>query len=299
MTLYDEIARNRRKTIVLMAVFTAVIVAIGWVFGQSQKDATLGILFAVLLATAMNLIGYFAGDSVTLAVSGAKKIAKSDHPELHRLVENLSITAGLPTPNIYLIDDPSPNAFATGRNPQHASVAVTTGLLNTLNKMELEGVVAHEMSHVKNLDIRVMTMTVILVGVIVLLSDWLLRSFLFHGSRNRDERSQLTIVLALVGIVLAILSPIIAELIKLAVSRSREYLADASGALLTRHPEGLASALEKIARTGEPLRRANHATAHLFIANPFSPAGRGRFGTFFSTHPPIEVRIAKLRAMAT
>src|SRR3989338_8946470 len=271
MTLYDEIARNRRKTIVLMAVFTIVIVAIGWVFGQSQEDATLGILFAVLLATAMNLIGYFAGDSVTLAVSGAKKIAKSDHPELHRLVENLSITAGLPTPNIYLIDDPSPNAFATGRNPQHASVAVTTGLLNTLNKMELEGVVAHEMSHVKNLDIRVMTMTVILVGVIVLLSDWLLRSFLFHGSRNRDERSQLTIVLALVGIVLAILSPIIAELIKLAVSRSREYLADASGALLTRHPEGLASALEKIARTGEPLRRANHATAHLFIANPFSP----------------------------
>jgi len=299
MTLYDEIARNRRKTIVLMAVFTAVIVAIGWVFGQSQKDATLGILFAVLLATAMNLIGYFAGDSVTLAVSGAKKIAKSDHPELHRLVENLSITAGLPTPNIYLIDDPSPNAFATGRNPQHASVAVTTGLLNTLNKMELEGVVAHEMSHVKNLDIRVMTMTVILVGVIVLLSDWLLRSFLFHGSRNRDERSQLTIVLALVGIVLAILSPIIAELIKLAVSRSREYLADASGALLTRHPEGLASALEKIARTGEPLRRANHATAHLFIANPFGPTNHGRFSALFSTHPPIEVRIAKLRAMAT
>ncbi len=229
---------------------------------------------------------------MALASSGAKEIQKEQAPELWNIVENLAITNGMPMPRIYVIQDAAPNAFATGRNPKHASVAVTTGLLQMMERNELEGVLAHELSHVKNYDILVMTIVIVLVGVVTLLADWLLRSSIF-GRRDDRENNQATIVLFVVGLVLSILSPLFAELIKLAISRQREYLADASGALMTRYPEGLASALEKIASYKGRMKKANHATAHLFIANPFGGAAK----TLFSTHPPVEKRIARLRQM--
>lgn len=265
---------------------------LGWFFGASQGDAMTGIVLATIFSTIMTLFGYYQGSAVALAVSGAKEIKKQDYPELYRLVENLAIAGGLPTPKVYVMNDSSPNAFATGRDPKRSSVAVTTGLLQLLDKQELEGVLAHEMSHIKNYDIRVMTIVVVLVGAVILLSDIMLRS-MFHGNRDNDNKT--AGILLLIGLVLAILSPIFAELIKLAVSRSREYLADASGAMLTRHPEGLARALEKIARVDQPLKRANHATAHLFLANPFDPHVTKKFEHFFSTHPPIMERIKRLR----
>ncbi len=293
--LYQQIESNKRKTWVLISLYGIVIILLGWAFGYSLGDQNLGIIMAVVFSTIMTLIGFYKGDAVALASSGAKQIEKSKHPELYRLVENLAITAGLQTPKIYVINDPSPNAFAAGRDPEHASIAVTTGLLQIMTKAELEGVLAHEMSHVKNYDIRVMTLTVVLVGVIMLLSDWLLRTFLF-GDRDRGD-ARIGFALVIVGITLAVLSPIFAELIKLAISRSREYLADASGILLTRHPDGLASALEKIAKYDRPLKKPNHATAHLFLANPFDPHVTKKFERFFSSHPPILERISRLRRM--
>jgi len=292
--MYSQIDANKRKTWLLIVLFTIVIVGLGWVLGEAGGIGNGGIVLAVMLATVMNLIAYFKGDSVALATAGAKQIKKADNPKLYRMVENLSITAGIPMPKVYVMNDPSANAFAAGRDPEHASVAVTTGLLNIMEDNELEGVLAHELSHIKNYDIRVMTIVIVLVGVVMLLSDILLR-MAFRGNGNRDNRAAL--VMIVIGVVLAILSPIFAELIKLAVSRSREYLADASGALLTRYPEGLASALEKIAKHDRPLKRANHATAHLFLANPFDPHVAKKFESMFSTHPPIEDRIAKLRGM--
>jgi len=294
--MYSEIDSNKRKTIILIFLFTIIIVAIGWTFGQMYDAPDVGIILAVLVAVIMNLVGYYKGDAVALASSGAKAIEKSDSPELYNLVENLAITSGLPTPKIYIIDDPSPNAFATGRDPQHSSVAVTTGLLKVMNRQEMEGVLAHEMSHIGNYDIRIMTIVVVLVGTIMLLSDVMLRSMYFRGRGNKDNQ-QLQMILILVGLILAILSPILAQLIKLAVSRSREYLADASGALLTRYPDGLASALEKIAAYDRPMVKANHATAHLFLANPFDPKVEKKFELWFSTHPPIEERIKRLHNM--
>lgn len=292
--MYAQIDSNKRKTWVLITLFTVVIVALGWVFGEYTQTGNLGLIMAVVFATFMNLIGYFHGDKVALATAGAKEIQKQDNPRLFRMVENLSITAGLPTPNIYIMHDPSPNAFATGRDPAHASVAVTTGLLSIMDDQELEGVLAHEISHVQNYDIRIMTIVVVLVGVILLLSDILMRTFIF-GKGDRDNKAAGPLLL--IGLILAILSPLFAQLIKLAVSRSREYLADASGALLTRYPEGLARALEKIAQHDRPLRKANHATAHMFLANPFDPHVTKKFESLFSTHPPIEDRIKKLRGM--
>lgn len=295
--MYSQISANKRKTWLLISIFTVIILLLGWTFGTWAGDQQMGIVAAVIISTIMTLLGYYKGDSVALAVSGAKEINKQDAPELYRLVENLSIASGLPTPKVYIMQDSSLNAFATGRNPAHASVAVTTGLLQTLEKQELEGVLAHELSHIKNYDIRVMTLVVVLVGVIILLSDWMMRS-MFYGSRDRDNKS--AGILLLIGLVLAILSPLFAELIKLAVSRSREYLADASGALLTRYPEGLARALEKIAQRDQPMDRANHAIAHLFLANPFDPhVTKKKFEQWFSTHPPIEERIKKLRGYAS
>jgi heat shock protein HtpX len=295
--MYSQISSNKRKTWILISFFTLIILLLGWVFGLWVDDEQIGIIAAVIIATIMTLFGYYRGDSVALAVSGAREIKKQNAPELYRLVENLSIASGLPTPKVYLMQDPSLNAFATGRDPAHASVAVTTGLLQALEKQELEGVLAHELSHIKNYDIRVMTLVVVLVGVVILLSDWMVRS-MFHSSGDRDNKA--SGVLLLIGLVLAILSPLFAELIKLAVSRSREYLADASGALLTRYPEGLARALEKIAKRDEPMRKANHATAHLFLANPFDPhVTKKKFEQWFSTHPPIEERIRILKNMST
>ena len=292
--MYDHIASNKRKSLFLVALFVLILLSLGWGFGIYMGDVYTGLALAAFLSIIMTCVGYFKGDAVALSVAGAKKIERKDQETLYRLVENLAISQGLPTPTIYLIDDPSPNAFATGRNPSSASIAVTTGLLSLLEKTELEGVLAHELSHIKNLDIRYMTLVVVLVGTILLVSDLLTRSFFFGRNDRREGGGAILIV----GLILAILSPLIAELIKLAVSRQREYLADATAALATRYPEGLARALEKIAKVDRPLKNANHATAHLYLANPFDPhVARKKFNVIFSTHPPIDDRIARLRGM--
>ncbi|HBK34662.1 MAG: Protease HtpX-like protein [Candidatus Uhrbacteria bacterium GW2011_GWE2_40_58] len=294
--MYDEITKNNRRTILLISIFSIIIVVLGWFFGLLLNAPETGIFLAVIFATIFILIGYFKGDVVALTTAGAKLVEKKDLPELYRLVENLSITAGIPTPKIYLITDPAANACATGRKPETASIAVTTGLLQILSKQELEGVIAHELSHIKNYDIRIMTLVVVLVGTILLLSDVLLHSFLFRRGNSQDSQ-QATVILFFIGILLAILSPLFAQLIKFAVSRSREYLADASASLLTRYPDGLAQALQKIAAQDLPLKHANHATAHLFLANPFDPHVTKRFEHLFSTHPPIEERIRRLQTI--
>jgi len=300
---YTEISKNKRESWLLIAVFLVIITALGYLFSVIYNNQAI-LFFAVGLSLISSWISYYFSDSITLAISRAREVDRQSAPELYRIVENLCIAAGLPTPKIYIIDDPAPNAFATGRDPQHAVVCATTGILQKMDKTELEGVIAHELSHIGNYDIRVMTLVVVLVGTITLLSDWFLRfGFLGRGRRSNDsEGGQVMAILALVGLIFAILSPIIATLIKLAVSRHREYLADASGALLTRYPEGLARALEKIAADSEPMQHANNATAHLYFASPFKAdtehdtAGHW-FANLFNTHPPIEERIRRLRSM--
>ena len=280
-------------------IFVFFVVGLGYVLGRAYGDSDsgmAGLVLAFMVSTASALFSFFAGDKVALWTAGAKPLAKEDNAYVYRLVENLCIASGLPMPKIYLIDESSPNAFATGRDPKHASIALTTGIIAMMKNEELEGVIAHELSHVKNYDIRVMTMVIVLAGTIALMSNWFLRSMWWGGRRSRDEKGNNAIFL-LIGIILALLSPLAAKLIQLAVSRQREYLADASGALLTRYPEGLASALEKIAGNGEPLLHANHATAHLYIANPFGPQ-KTFLNNLFSTHPPIADRIKVLRQMA-
>jgi len=279
----------------LMSLFLVVIIAVGFVFSQAYRSP--GILyFAVIFSLLMNFFSYWYSDKIVLKMSGAKPVEKKDNPELFRIVENLCITAGLPMPKIYVINDVAPNAFATGRNKEHAVVAVTAGLLERLNKTELEGVIAHELSHIGNRDILISTIVVVLVGFIALLSDFFLR-FTFFGGRNRDrEDGRAQVIFMILGIVLAILAPIAVMLIQLAISRKREFLADASGALLTRYPEGLASALEKISQYKMPMKMANKATAHLYISNPFTTK---KVATLFMTHPPMEQRVAALRRMDT
>lgn len=293
--MYNQIAANKRRTWFLLALFVIVILFLGGTLGVMVDAPISGLGIAGIITIVMGLLGYFQGDTVALFASGAKKITKSEHPDLWNVVENLAIADGLPTPNIYIIEDSSPNAFATGRDPNHASVAVTTGLLAVLDRSELEGVMAHELAHIKNYDIRVMTIVVVLVGTILLLSDIITRTmFIKRSDRGRNDGAAIMLI---AGLLLAILSPLFAQLIKLAISREREYLADASGALTTRYPEGLARALEKIASIDQPLRRANHATAHLFLANPFDPHVTKKFELWFGTHPPIEERIKRLRGM--
>jgi heat shock protein HtpX len=287
--MYSQIAQNTRRTWILMTLAVALVFGLGFVVARYFGIDTQTALFGTGLFCFMyGLVSYYAADKVALAVGGAHPIAKRDAPELYTLVENLCIAGGLPLPKIYIIQDPSPNAFATGRDPRHASLAFTTGILALLEKAELEGVVAHELSHVKNYDIRVMTVVVVLVGAVALLADIFLRGQFFHR-RDREEGGNVFVVL---GIVLAILAPISVQLIRFSVSRQREYLADASGAMLTRYPEGLARALEKIhsAAAEQPLQAANRATAHMYIADPFAAVGK-----LFSTHPPVEERIARLR----
>jgi heat shock protein HtpX len=235
---------------------------------------------------------------MVLAISRARPAEKSQYPHLYNSVEGLAIAAGIPMPKLYVIDDSAPNAFATGRNPEHAAIAVTTGLLDKLNRVELEGVIGHEMSHIADYDTLLMTITVILVGTVALVSDWMLRSFLWGGGRRRKSTGggQAGAIIMLVAVVLAVLSPLIAQLIRLAISRKREFLADANGARLTRYPEGLASALVKISSDPEPLEVANKATAHLYIANPLKGV-KGNFNKMFATHPPVEERVAALRSM--
>lgn len=297
--MYSQITANKRKTWVLIAIFTAVVLSAGYAFGVSSGSRYGGLVFAGILSAVMTLTSYFAGDKVALAAAGARPVAREQNPYLYRLVENLAITAGLPLPKIYLIEAPQINAFACGRDPKHASIAVTTGAIEKLANEELEGVLAHELSHISNYDIRLMTVVIVLVGIVTLLSDFFFRMRFYGGGSDRRGGSRGSNgILMLVGLVALILAPIVGRLLQLAVSRRREFLADASGALLTRYPAGLASALEKIgAANVQPMRGAHEATAHLYISSPFGAAGQ-RLARLFSTHPPLPDRIKALREMA-
>ncbi len=294
--IYEEIGSNVRKSYLLMFVFLGIIILLGYLIGAFFKMPYFGLAIAFIISFIFILFSYFSGDKVVLALNKAKEANKKEHAYLINTVEGLAIAAGISKPKIYVVNDPSINAFAVGRDPKHASVAVTTGALKKLNRQELEGVVAHELSHVKNYDIRMMMLAVMLAGIVVVLADFMVRSFIWGRGRD-DDRGGIGIILLVVGLVFAILAPIFAELIKLAISRRREYLADASGALLTRYPPGLASALKKIQKDNEPATvTANQATASLYIANPFKNT-KGLFINLFSTHPPIEDRIKRLDAM--
>ena len=291
MNIYTHQDRNIFKTWFLMALFFVLVIFIGWFISYYYENR--GILyFAVFFAIFMNIFSYWFSDKIVLKLHKAKLVTRAEHFDLWNATENLSIAAGLPMPKLYIIEDSAPNAFATGRNKEHAVVAVTTGLLSILDKNELEGVIAHELSHIGNRDMLLSTVVVVLVGFIALISDLFLRAHVFGNARGRDGRAGA--VLMVIGIVLAILAPLVATLIRLAISRKREFLADASGALLTRYPEGLASALRKISSGGEPMRTANSATAHLFISNPFGAKKNSGFHKLFMTHPPVEERVLAL-----
>lgn len=294
-TLYTHQGSNIRKTWLLMTVFFIIVVAIGYAVSWYMGDSSI-LYIAVAFAVVMNVGSYWFSDKLVVSMTGAKPVTREQYPDLWNVVENLSITAGLPMPKVYVVNDPAPNAFATGRNPEHAVVAATTGLLQILTRTELEGVMAHELSHVGNRDMLVSTVAVVLAGFVAILADFFLRATMFGGGDNRD-RHPIFLILAIVGIVLA---PIAAQLIQMAISRKREFLADASGALLTRYPEGLASALEKISAYSRPMVRANNATAHLFIADPFGNDKRTlgqKISGLFQTHPNAQDRIRILREM--
>jgi len=297
-TLYTHAESNIRKTWLFLTLFLVFIIALGWFFSYLLNDLIFLIL-AIIIAFVQSFLSYWYSDKIVLAISRAQPIEKREAPELYRIVENLCITAGLPTPKIYILNESQPNAFATGRDANHAVLAVTRGLLEKLDKTELEGVVSHELSHIGNKDMLLQTMVVILVGVVSILSNWFLRISRWGGVRKREERDSSRLIFLVFGIMAAILAPIAATLIQLAISRKREFLADASGALLTRYPEGLARALEKITTDPNPLRVVNNSTSHLFISSPLR--GREAFGWFaklFSTHPPVEERIKALREMS-
>jgi heat shock protein HtpX len=299
MGIYEEIASNKRKSYLLVFFFLVFVIFIGYVVGFFYGSGYFGVGLALVVGTIYFLISYYGGANAILAMTKSKEATKPKYTYLINTVEGLSIAAGLvKPPKVYVIEDSALNAFATGRSPEHSSVTVTTGLLEKLNRLELEGVIAHELSHIKNYDIRVMMLAAVMVGITVLLSDFLLRSFLWgRGGRNK-EGGQLTLVFVLVGIALAILAPLVGEVIKLAISRKREYLADASGALLTRYPKGLADALIKIRNDPDPLvDHANKATAHLFISTPFRKSKSSFMKNLFSTHPPIDNRIKRLEKM--
>lgn len=295
---FDETRRNKLRSWFLISVFIVLIGLLGAAIGLYVGNIYIGVFIAVVVSMIYSMIGFFSGDSMILKMSGARPVTKQEYPHLFHTVEGLAISAGIPTPKAYVIDDTALNAFATGRDPDHASITVTTGLMNKLNRQELEGVVAHEMSHIKNYDIRFMMLTAVLVGIVTLLSDFMLRSFLWGGHGRRDSKGgQLAVIGIVLGILLAILTPLIGEMIKLAISRKREYMADSSAATLTRYPPGLASALKKIAGDPDPLvDKANKATAHLFISTPFRKK-RGFVTNLFSTHPPIQDRIKRLEEM--
>ncbi|MDB5177863.1 MAG: htpX [Candidatus Saccharibacteria bacterium] len=288
--MYKAIAANKRNTVFIMAVFIGLITAIGYVVSLYYGNTSIT-LWVLIGAAIYALIQYFAASKLAVAMTGAHEIEKRDNPRLYRIVENLSIATGIPTPKVYIIDDPAPNAFATGRDPKHAIVAATSGLLDIMDDTELEAVMAHEMGHVQNYDIRVSMIALGLVSAIGILSDIILRMFFFGGSDNRNVNP----IMLVFGVIVLILAPIVATLIQFAVSRQREFLADATGAMTTRHPEGLASALEKLQQYGRPMQKQSTSTAHLFFSNPLKP---GAFAKLFSTHPPLEERIERLRANA-
>jgi heat shock protein HtpX len=305
-TFRERIARNRRNSLLLIAVFLAFITVFGYVIGFAllgdPTRALVGLALALVVGVIAGLISYFAGDRMVLAASRAREITHDDAPVLFNVVEEMSIASGLPMPKVYIVDDSAPNAFATGRDPEHATVAVTSGLLEKLDRDELQGVIAHEMSHVANFDIRYSMLVGILVGTTVLISDFFLRGLWFGGGgrgggrRGGDGGGQLQIIMLLVAIVLAILAPLFARLLQLSISRQREFLADATAVRLTRNPKGLADALQKISGDREILEVANRATAHLYIVNPIKRFEKRSKG-LFSTHPPIEERIKILRAL--
>ena len=284
-----------------MFMFFILIAILGTGLGLWWGSITFGLVLALVIGVVYTLIAYYSGDQMILTMTGAKPVTKEEHPYLYHTVEGLAMAAGLKkAPRVFVIEDSALNAFATGRDPEHSSITVTTGLLKRMNRQELEGVIAHEMSHIKNLDIRMMMLAAVLVGVVVLLSDFMLRSFIWGGRGRRDRESgQGAVIIMLLALLLAILAPLFAQMIKLAVSRRREFLADANAVALTRYPPGLASALEKIKNDPDPLvDKANRATAHLFISTPFRKSKGGLMMTrLFATHPPIEERIAKLKSM--
>lgn len=294
-TLYTQADSNIRKTWILLGLFLIFIIALGWLFSYLLESQII-LWIAVFFSFLMSFSSFWYSDKIVLLMSRAKLIKKEDNPELYRIVENLCITAGLSLPKIYIIDEPQPNAFATGRDEKHAVIAVTRGLLEKLERTELEGVIAHELAHIGNKDMLLGSVLVVLVGIVSLVSDWFLRIGFRGGKRKDSEKKQP--IFFIFGVLAAILAPIIATLIRLAISRKREFLADATGTLLTRHPDGLARALEKISTDPHPLRIVNNATAHLYIANPFrGKQSQSWFTRLFMTHPPIEERIHTLRGM--
>lgn len=286
--MYSAIATNKRNTLLIMAVFVGLIGAIGWVVSMYYGDVSIS-YWVIGVAFVYAFIQYFLASKLAVAMTGAKEIEKKDNPRLYRIVENLAITTGIPTPKVYMIDDPAPNAFATGRDPKHAIVAATTGIMDIMDDRELEAVMAHELGHVRNYDIRVSMIAFGLVSAIGILSDIAMRMFFFGGDRRENNTSPIVLI---VGVILIVLAPVIALIIQMAVSRQREYLADATGAMTTRDSEGLASALEKLEQYGRPMKHQHSSTAHLFFSNPLK---KGFFNNLFSTHPPLEARIARLR----
>lgn len=295
-TLYTHQDSNIAKTWTLMFLFACVVIGIGWAVSYIFNTPGL-LIIAVVLAIVMNVTSYWFSDKIVVSMAGAHPADEKQFSELHNIVENLAITAGLPKPKLYIINDPAPNAFATGRNPKHAVVAVTTGLLGMMDRSELEGVLAHELSHVGNRDMLVSTVAVVLVGFVTIVSDFVLRGALFGGNGGDNNKNHP--IVAVIAIVFIVLTPIMASLLQLAISRKREFLADASGALLTRYPEGLANALRKIGAYSAPMRKANNATAHLYISNPFGARAKtSSLAKLFMTHPPVEERIAALLGQA-
>ncbi len=296
MTLYTFRSKNITKTWFFISLFLVFIIFLGWLFAEIYDNSII-LIIAIAIAFVQSFLSYWYSDKIILGLYKAKEVKKEDNPELYRIVENLSIAAGLPMPKIYLINDPSPNAFATGRNPSHSVVCVTTGLLEKLEKSELEGVIAHELSHIGNYDILLASVIVILAGVVSLLARWFLNGSLPRKSESEDN-GNVRIVILLLGLIFAILAPIFTTLLRLAISRKREFLADANAALLTRYPEGLARALEKISSDPQPLKNTDQSTAHLFIADPFKKKKVSRFAKILMTHPPVEERIKILRGMS-
>ncbi len=299
MTIYSQIASNRQKTYLIFVLFIALLTGFFYLIGLYYGDGNGYLVLGLVISSFTSFISYFYSDKMVLMSVGAQPANKRDHFDLYTATENMALAAGLPMPKVYVINDPAPNAFATGRNPKHAVVCATTGLLSMMDRAELEGVVAHEISHIKNYDILVMTITSVLVGTISLVADWILRSLWWGGRRSSEDRDSgrnpITLILLLLALIVA---PLTATLIQLAVSRKREYLADASAALLTRRPVALASALEKISRYAAPMRSANTATAHMFISNPLRKHTQGNwFANLFSTHPPVAERIRILRSI--
>lgn len=299
--IYQNIGSNKRSTVVIMVLFVAVISFLGWFVGNYFYDGS-GVSFlalALVFSGLSGLVSYYTSDSIVLTISKAKEVSPQEAPDLHKLVENMCIASGIPKPKVYIITDTSMNAFATGRDPNHSSICFTTGIIQRLEKRELEGVVAHEMSHIGNFDTRLMCIVSVLVGTISLLSNWMTRGFFFKGKRRSSGSSdgELGGILFLIGLVLLIVSPLISTLIKLAVNRQREYLADSTAALITRYPKGLADALKKISQDTEILEAANSATAHMYIADPVRTGLKSSISTLFDTHPSIQERIRRLESM--